>query len=516
MQGILAISSSIGDAERDLLREFRPSGLGGVEVRGDLILEREGRSREELADWIRQLTRDGHDVLATIRLPGHGGEYRGSEAERVEIYQECREAGARMVDVEWGSPALDGLADVGESLIVSQHDFEGHLDAGALRELEGQILDRCRPAAIKAVPTARTPGEALEMLRWTASADGRGGTPRRIGFSMGEAGVFSRILALAHGSLFTYAAAGKAVAPGQVPLRELLSLYRAHQLTRQTRILGVLGGSALRSFSPYLHDPSLARRKIDAVYLPFQVDRFEAMEPLWDGLPIAGLSVTIPFKEEALAHARGADARSQAAGAANTLVREAGSQGGVYRAHNTDFDGVILPVRDRLGDLKGLSVGIVGAGGAARGAARALLEAGALPHIYYRNVERGAPVAVDLGIPGDTLENIRAGVHALWINATPLGGQPGDPSPLPDSVHETRLPDGNLPVFFDMIYHPARTSMLARARDARAEVIEGSEMLVAQGTVQFELFTGQPVSLEEFAENYARGRTWREEDESAD
>jgi shikimate 5-dehydrogenase len=155
-----------------------------------------------------------------------------------------------------------------------------------------------------------------------------------------------------------------------------------------------------------------------------------------------------------------------------------------------------------------LSVGVIGNGGAARGAARALLDAGSRVTIYYRNVAKGPPVAAALGAESLPLGELARGRHGLLVNATPLGLHTGDPSPVPASVFEAAG------VAFDMVYDPPETAFLAAARAAGAATIPGREMLIAQAVVQFRLFTGAEASHEEFAGNFSEAIRRRREPES--
>ncbi len=509
MDGVLAITQKGNDHEFNLLQTFRSRGLGGVEVRADLQLKATQGDRDQLYSWIRKLRDAGFDVLLTLRLPSHGGVYEGSEQERVEIYKEGLTHGAHLIDIEWGSEALDLLPDgFADRLVVSQHKFDGPIHREELNELTHQVESRCNPYAIKVVPTAHRLRDALEVLSWVREGKSTNGA-YRVGFSMGASGAFSRILALAFGSKFTYASLGKPVAPGQISLRELLELYKCQELKSETEIFGVLGSNALTSFSPYLHNPSFQKREINAVYLPFQVEEFSEMTEVMPDLEVKGLSVTIPFKEDVKEFADRCDERSTAAGAANTLVVE--SDGGGSDAFNTDYDGVILPLKQRLGSIEGKSIGIIGNGGACRGAAKALQEAKANPYLYYRNIEKGAKVSSDLGVPGALLDEMGKQYHDAWINATPVGTKPGDESPLKEVVFTSvQESEHSVPIAFDMIYQPAWTPMLKLAQAYDAPTIQGREMLIAQGTVQFELFTGQSVSIDEFSANYEFGEELRE------
>ncbi len=475
--------------------------LGGVEVRADLLLAA-GLSLEVVLKTLRDLRELEMATIFTVRHRDQGGAFAASEPERLEIYERALNLGATVVDAEWGTEAARSLSRRKAPILLSHHDFKRAPGKSELDRLTRDMADS-RPLGLKLVPTASSLEDAARLLEWVR--EGSSGTPARVGFAMGPQGVCSRILAIAYGSPLTYAGIGTRVAPGQIPVGEMIHLYRVDRLDASTRVFGVVGDRALDSLSPFLHNPALARRNINAVYLPFQVRSFSEITAVLDGLRIDALSVTIPFKEDALHFAASSDARSTACGASNTLVitrREDGTR--EVTGHNTDFDGVLIPLRRFFPDLSGLDVAVIGNGGAARGAVQALKEAHARPTIYYRNAERGKPVADELGVPGQLLERIDSHPqHRVYINATPLGSAPDDPSPIPSELLGKR--DDGAILAFEMVYHTARTRFVADAEAAGAHIVHGREMLVAQGTVQFELFTGQTASLEELDENYRRG-----------
>jgi 3-dehydroquinate dehydratase/shikimate dehydrogenase len=473
-RALAALAALAGEAP-----ELRP---GGVEVRADLCPEpRDGLS------ILKRLPR-GLPVIFTVRLRREGGAFEGDEEVRIDLYRRALLAGAALVDAEWGSEAARALARRGAPLLLSHHDLSDMLPEAELERLSAEMAS-LSPRALKVVPTARQPLDGARMLEWVARARPDG--PFRVGFAMGEAGLPSRVLALSRGAPITYAALGRSVAAGQLSVGEMTGLYRAPRLTVKTRVFGVIGNPVSHSLSPHLHNAALAARRLDAVYLPFFLERFTDLEPVIDRFGIAGLSVTVPFKEDACRFAAPRlDDRSRACGAANTLVfeRPGGKAAPAARAYNTDHDGVLEPLRRRGLSLVGLRAGIIGAGGAARGAARALAEAGAAVVIYYRSRERGEPVALDLGVEGKVVADLAAGRHELLINATPLGLHAGDPSPVPAEVFARDT------WAFDMVYDPPLTPFLLAARERGARLIPGREMLIAQAAVQFRIFTGEEVA----------------------
>jgi len=172
-------------------------------------------------------------------------------------------------------------------ILLSVHDFDGtpalprHVDPPAHGEAD----------AVKIAAAAHTVGDSLRLLRLAKHSKNFVAVP------MGEAGFPARVLALREGSALAYAAVAEATAPGQIGLAELKHLYRAHQLTRRTRVYGVIGEPIEHSFSPLLHNTGFVARDIDAVYLPFLVHRLRDFLDAVPELAIRGFGVTLPHKE---------------------------------------------------------------------------------------------------------------------------------------------------------------------------------------------------------------------------
>ncbi len=510
LRGVVGTVSDPRSLTREALDPCFTAGLAAVELRADLLLAAPDGAlgREQLLEHVRELADAGRPVIVTARIKAQGGVFDGGEEERLDLLQDAVRAGARLVDAEWGTEVARRLADQRAPLILSAHHFDDMPPRPELDRL-ADAMSAVRPRAIKVVPTAARLADSVTMLEWVAGAPKDG--PPRIGFAMGPAGVPSRILTLSRGGQLAYAGIGAAAAPGQLPAHELLAIYRPHRLTVKTKIYGVAGNRALDSFSPYLHNPALVTRDIDGVYLPFQVDDFDDVMAVEADLAIAGLSVTIPFKEDAHNRATTPDDRVRESGAANTLVfrRDPGARvAGAIRAFNTDYDGVLVPLLRRIDKLEKVPAAIIGNGGAARGAALALREAGAEPTLYYRNPARGDPVARELGVHGRALADLAADRPRIIINATPLGRLADDPSPAP--AEALAAGDGEPPrIAFEMIYEPAETALLRAAAAAGAVAIPGREMLIAQGVAQFVHFTGATPTEEELGQSYARGEAFR-------
>jgi shikimate dehydrogenase len=257
-----------------------------------------------------------------------------------------------------------------------------------------------------------------------------------------------------------------------------------------TRVAGVVGQPVAHSLSPILHNAWLEAAGIDGVYVALEIseDGFSAFIEGLRRTSIAGVNITLPFKEGALAVADNAHPRAQRAKAANLLVFSA--DGGV-RADNTDGLGLATAFAEQAPqfDARSGPVVVLGAGGAARGAVGALLDAGCEDiRIVNRTAARAQALATDLGgraLPWGDAEAALQGAAAV-INATSAG--------LADEqfldVPLAATPAGC--VVMDMIYKPLITPFLAQARALGRPTVDGLAMLIGQARPSFEAFYGQP------------------------
>jgi 3-dehydroquinate dehydratase/shikimate dehydrogenase len=324
------------------------------------------------------------------------------------------------------------------------------------------------------------------LLAFAARRVGRR-APRLAALAMGPLGVASRILGGRYRAPFTFASPenGCEAAPGQLPVAALAGLYRVRSISPLTRVYGLLGSDVLRSLSPAIQNRAFAERAVDAVYVPLPAESMTAFVSALPGLDLSGFSVTRPYKGEILPHLDSVTPNAAEAKSVNTVVVHDGRLAGL----STDGDGVLVPLRKRL-DPSRRAVAVVGAGGAARAAAFALVRAGAHVTVLARRVEQAREVAAATGCAAAGLDALPGLRWDVLVNATPVGsGALPDRTPVPARA----LRPGA--VVFDMVYEPRETVLLAAARAKGCVVIDGVEMLVAQAVGQFEAWTGQPAPV---------------------
>jgi 3-dehydroquinate dehydratase/shikimate dehydrogenase len=405
----------------------------------------------------------------------------------LEVLLKAAQAGCQVVDLEVESAEeakptqlkkfREGLRAAGAALLVSFHDF------ARTRGLE-QAADRIaafEPDYIKVVSTAHSLADNLAVRRLIAN---RSRSARVVGIAMGEEGLVSRVLAVREGAAFTFASLHEGIetAPGQVSVRTLRDVYRLENIDAATRVFGVAGNPIGHSLSPLMHNTAFRREHVNAVMLPLKARALNDLLTLILELPVSGVAVTMPLKQQILPHLANMDTLTAKIGACNTV--RTGADGKLY-GFNTDVAGVVRPLEKRM-RLKGARVAILGAGGAARAAAFGLVAEGAEVFIINRTHDHAVALARAAKAKSLKHELLAKQRFDVLINSTPCG-MAGAKQALP--IRESEL---NASLVFDMVYTPRETPLLKLAASRRIPVIGGLEMFVQQGARQFEIWTGKP------------------------
>lgn len=264
-------------------------------------------------------------------------------------------------------------------------------------------------------------------------------------------------------------------------------------VTARTRVLTLLGDPVSHSASPVLQNAAFQAAGVDGVYVAVRCGS-DDVAGFMRGLARAGGggNVTIPHKEKA---ATFLDERSEAVrrtGACNTFW---GDERGRVHGDNTDVDGFRRALRDFMeGPVSGIRALLLGGGGAARAALLGLVQEDAEEVcIYNRTAERARAVARRIG--GQKARVIQIARHLegqdfdLVVNATSLGLNPDDPSPIDFAVlHRAGAA-------MDLVYGRHTTPFVRAAEDAGIRATDGLEMLVQQGAVSFERWWGRAAPL---------------------
>lgn len=269
------------------------------------------------------------------------------------------------------------------------------------------------------------------------------------------------------------------------------------RINAKTKICLIIGDPVEHSLSPIMHNRAYEELRIDDkfVFIAARVEKANLKEVLngAKALGIRGLACTMPHKTEVmqLLAPENIDPVALKIGAINTVVNE----NGILRGYNTDWQGILMPL-EKITSLKNKKVAILGAGGAARAMAYAVSAKGASFTVFNRSLDKAQELAREFGGKAQPLEQIKDAADSdIILNATALG-------------METRATDTPFPkeflnenqIIFESIYSPYETQLLKDASEAGARIIHGVEMLLYQGTSQFELFTKRPAPVEAMRE----------------
>jgi len=445
-----------------------------IELRLDWL--KSDAERRKLLRLLGKQSFRGATFLATCRRKAAGGEFRGDIQAELFWLMEARRAGCIWCDVEIETERELPDQSIREyavppRVMLSMHDFERTpklpQSVSCPECGEGEV------DAVKIAAHATTIADSVRLLHLARRSRCFVAVP------MGEIGLPGRILALREGSAVAYAPIGESTAPGQVSLRELKHLYRAHLLTQKTEVYCVIGDPIRHSLSPLMHNTGFVARKRDAVYLPFLVHDLKDFLIAIPEFGVRGFSITIPHKQNILKHVSDCEPLAAEIGAVNTVaVRRNGSLYG----SNTDYVGVLRALESKL-KLRGSRVLVFGAGGSARAVAFALARAGAQVSVCARRESAARELARAVGGEAVPRRALRTETFDGILNTTPVGMYPQENiSPL--SAQELRC---NL--VMDLIYRPLETRLLKIAKKNGIATVSGLEMFLAQGFAQWEVWT---------------------------
>jgi 3-dehydroquinate dehydratase/shikimate dehydrogenase len=427
-------------------------------------------------------------VIATCRRVVNGGKFKGSAAAQLELLTKAAATGFQLVDLELQTAEILKAGELAElkdkvGVILSYHDFK------ATKKLEDAFAGMKKYPAdfYKVVSTATTLYDNVQMMKFLQAHSAQ---YEMVGICMGEQGIISRVLGVRAGSIFTFGSAtrGEETAAGQVTASELRDTYRIEMVDAATQVYGVAGDPISHSMSPIMMNTAFRRETVNAVYLALHAKTLKDLLACVKDIPLRGLSITMPYKQDITEVLSNSDALTRQIGACNTVVR---AQDGKLYGFNTDVAGVVVPLEQRM-TLQGAKILVVGAGGVARAAAFGLKNKGAEVFIANRTAENGQTLARQAKAKYMKRTDLTKSSFDVIINATPLGMGSNRQSPLEDKELNTKY-------LFDLVYVPAETKLMKMARTRNIEVIPGLEMFVQQGARQFEIWTGKPAPVAEMS-----------------
>ena len=270
---------------------------------------------------------------------------------------------------------------------------------------------------------------------------------------------------------------------------------RNEVISGKTRLCGIIGDPIEHTMSPVMHNAAFRQMGLDYFYVPFKVKQGElakAMEGM-RALNIKGLNVTIPHKVAVIQFLDELDHLAEKIGAVNTIVND----DGVLTGYNTDGAGFLQALLERRIEPQGKNIVILGAGGAARAIAFFLTDRGSHLVILNRLLEldwakeMASRISQIFGKEVEALELNRENLVAalgranILVNATSVGMTPHiDQTLVTSDLLKPEL------IVVDIIYNPIKTRLLREAEAAGAKTINGIDMLVWQGALAFEKWTG--------------------------
>ena len=470
-RGIAGISRSSG-------RAFE-SGADMVEIRLDLV--------EGIDDGPGLIERaraavDG-PAIATLRSSNEGGGSLLTGRARGDLLSDIANAGFEYIDLESARDArlLNELrASRKRPKTISSYHFDSPAPIRRVRErlLKGSAEADIAKVAMPCTDASQAIGLAELALEFSEA--------RRSAavIGMGIQGQLTRACASGMGSELVYACLmGNEAAPGQLDVRTQADMLRGERI-----VLGLIGHPVSHSVSKPMQEAAMRSVGLKGIYLPLDIppERMtrKTVETLFR-IGFDGLNVTVPNKRKAYRICDLKGPAAEATAAVNTLLRRRGKIVG----ENTDVTGFAMLLASNKVPVKGASVLVIGAGGAARAACRALIDGGAHVVVAARRRERARNLAKDFGcehVPYGALEATDEAFDIV-VNATPVG--------MKDHVRgASRLPSGALQgarVFVDLVYNPPTTPSMSAVMENGRPAHGGLEMLVRQGEEAFRLWTGK-------------------------
>jgi 3-dehydroquinate dehydratase / shikimate dehydrogenase len=409
-------------------------------------------------------------LVGTVRRPADGGTFAGEEHDRLALLEACIAAGFEFVDVE-GPTTVPGPE---EQMIRSRHEFRATPSLASILRMADEITRN--GAMFKFASKTQAFADILVLL--TAC---RRLQKEKKRFAIMGLGEFPRPLTALLGATFVYGG-GRTNAPGQPSLREIDGQLKHWGSPKAAPDLYLVVGDPIdHSLSPRMHNAAFRHDGADAAYGALRTSGVELQMLLEHAsdLGVRGLSVTTPLKDPAFDLVKTRTPQAERARAVNSIR----IQGDEIVGHNTDGLGARV-VLSKLVE-PGAHVLIAGTGGAARAIAASL--DGFHVTIAGRNDQKLRQLAHELGISTDTFAGASVSLddYDVLVNATRAA------DPIPIETYRGAL--------FDLRYGPDKTPWQRQARSARLPFAGGRELLLEQGILAYEFWTGRPAPREAMA-----------------
>lgn len=451
-----------------------PSSAYGIELRLDTFPD---FKLQDVRDFLKKAKMP---VMLTLRRKDQGGEYQGSDEERLKLIETLCALKPEYVDLEYDVPTefkkrlFETFPDI--LFISSYHDFSGMPE-----DLES-IYDQVKtPFAhiCKIAVTAQSTTDALKMLLFVKKHSENN---QLIGICMGEKGEASRILApLAHNYL-TYASLEKSSAPGQLSADTLQNIYNFSKLNPQTQIFALIGSPVSKSLGHIIHNAVFREMNLNAVYIKLDLDTQDlpSFFYLAHQFPFHGISITMPHKENVLSFCH-STSQVQSIGSCNTLTLTSNH----FVGYNTDGVGALNAI-EKQEKVAGKHVVFIGAGGAAKALIYEATARGAKVTVLNRTAEKAISLASKFGAKGggfDLFPALCKEGYDVIVNCIPQGEIIQGEWILPRTIA------------MDIVYVPKMTEFLKKAAQKNCRLVFGVEMFIQQALEQQRIWFGSKINM---------------------
>ena len=421
-------------------------------------------------------------VIFTLRSKEEGGGFLGSSLERELVIRELLSFSPDYIDLEErrDQAIIEKVKKTNTKIILSYHGK--NLRKGSLES----IYLRMKAFSPDYYKIALSINSSLEVLSFFLFSRENFLTTSTF-IALGEKGKSSRLLGRIFGSCFIYTCMDVSTSSGlgQEPIASLDSCYRVGQQHKNTKIYALIGDPIDKSRGHLKHNAFFSKKRVDAVYVKFEVKIQEVPEFLNKAkiLGFKGLSVTMPLKEEIINYLDKVDESAKNIEAINTVALEDGK----WVGYNTDGKGALKAVEEKIAVKKGefwqgKRCCIIGAGGTAKAIICALLENNAEVLIFNRTEEKAEELGKLFCCKGYALSELASilkdGVDVVF-HCTSVGMTP--------NIEESLIPEFLLQkgmIVLDAVYHPEETKLLKQAKEKGCITVSGLDMFHAQANEQ--------------------------------
>lgn len=498
-----------------------------IELRVDLLSSHEVDFVKEQVSLLRRKTT--LPIIFTVRSKGQGGGFTGSVQQMFDLLQLAVRVGCEFIDMEvaWDSIHKNYLLkNKGVSKIIgSHHDFSADLSIidSSLKQLFNKCLVSDKIDVLKVVVMAQRVEDCYTMQHVLKHfEEQRAKSPEMknviglIGLCAGESGKLSRVMNRFMTPV-THPALPFKAAPGQLSVEDILLLRKqlgiefkgksqALLFTSSNATVGdavqkynLFGTPITHSLSPLLHNTGFKHYQLPFVYELCDTPDIQKVVQTLNLPETRGGSVTIPHKQAIIPHLHELSDSAKQIGAVNTVLKTDNKLFG----DNTDWLAIFKLVSAKL-DLRqnksASPVGLViGAGGTSHAACYALNVLGVKFHIWNRSVDKAEELAKKFG--GTACSDLTQLTDKIDVV---IGTVP----PTAQFVLPEHLIHGDL-IVVELVYHPRKTTLVQQAEKAKCQTVEGIELLLEQGLVQFKLFSRREAPrkeiVQQFIEKYSQG-----------